>query len=123
MVNENYIAKRLRELRKSANLDVDTVGDGVGRSGKTISAWENGRNVPSADMLITICKFFDVDIDYFYPPEVTKGGDADMTLSADEVRLVGIYRSMSAEGRARLLEQADFLASRHPLNQAVQYSA
>ena len=71
MVSENYIAEKLRELRKSKGLDVETVGAGVGRSGKTVSAWETGRNVPSAEMLITICMYFGVDIDYFYPPEVT----------------------------------------------------
>ena len=118
MVSNNYIADRLRKLRKNAGLDVDTVGKGVGRSGKTISAWETGRNVPSADMLISICKFFEVDIDYFYPPEVTRQSHADGKRSSEELNLLVFYRSMNSEGRARLMEQAEFLAARHPLNKA-----
>lgn len=65
-----FIACRIKELRKNAGLDVDTVGKGVGRSGKTVSAWETGRNMPSPEMLISICRFFDVGISYFYPPDV-----------------------------------------------------
>lgn len=71
MDDNKYIAARIKELRKKAGLDVEAVGAGCGRSGKTVSAWETGRNVPSAEMLITICRFFGVSISYFYPPEVT----------------------------------------------------
>ena len=92
-----YIADGIRTLRKQAGKSVDEVGAGVGRSGKTIAAWETGRNVPSADMLIDICRYFGVNIDYFYPPEVTeRPSDA---LTRDERELLDLYRSMDAVGR------------------------
>ena len=120
MVSENYIATRIKKLRKDAGLDVDAVGKGVGRSGKAVAAWETGRNVPSADMLISICKFFNVDIDYFYPPEVTsKIMIDDATLPDDERKLLSLYRRMSPEGKERLHEQALFLAGRHSKNESV----
>ena len=71
MGEDKYIAKKIRELRKNAGLDVETVGRGVGRSGKTVSAWETGRNTPSPEMLISICRFFGVSINCFYPPDVS----------------------------------------------------
>ena len=124
MVSNNYIADRLRELRKHAGLDVDTVGKGVGRSGKTISAWETGRNVPSADMLISICKFFGVDIDYFYPPEVTRNANGDFApLSPEEQELVSLYRSSNAHGREQMMVFSRGCAATYPLNQAVSASA
>lgn len=120
MVSENYISKRIKELRKDAGLDVDAVGKGVGRSGKAVAAWEAGRNIPSADMLISICKFFNVNIDYFYPPEVTsKLPVEDTLLPEDERKLLSLYRRMSAEGQERLIEQATFLVARHPKNDSV----
>ena len=109
MVDERYIAKRIRELRKNANMDVDTVGAGVGRSGKTVSAWETGRNVPSAEMLIDLCVFFGVNIDYFYPPEVT-APLPEFPLIVDERELLTIYGTLEAEQRAALLTMARALA-------------
>lgn len=111
MVDERYIAKRIRELRKNAGMDVDTVGEGVGRSGKTVSAWETGRNVPSAEMLIDLCRFFGVNIDYFYPPEVT-APLPEFPLSTDECELIRIYGTLNHEQRAALLTMARALGGK-----------
>lgn len=105
MVSGNYISKKLRELRKERGLDVGAVGRGVDRSGKTISAWETGRNTPSAEMLIELCKFFDVDISYFYPSEVTYASVALQTPD-DESELMEIFRSLSPKGKEQLLVYA-----------------
>ncbi|MBR4603661.1 MAG: helix-turn-helix transcriptional regulator [Kiritimatiellae bacterium] len=105
MVDERYIAKRIRELRKNANMDVDTVGEGVGRSGKTVSAWETGRNVPSAEMLIDLCRFFGVNIDYFYPPEVT-APLPEFPLTPEEHELVSIFAALDERDKRRLLDIA-----------------
>ncbi len=116
-MDSKYIADAIRSLRKSRGMTVDEVGHGVGRSGKTVSAWETGRNVPSADMLIEICRFFGVNIDYFYPPEVTRKpqpATADMN-ELDE--LAALYRSMTDEGRAQLMIFARGLAATYPKNQ------
>ena len=40
-------------------------------------------------------------------------------LASEEKELLDIFRRMDAEGRERLMEQAAFLAERHPLNQGV----
>jgi len=117
MVSNNYIADRLRKLRKNAGLDVDTVGKGVGRSGKTVSAWEAGRNMPSADMLISICLFFGVDIDYFYPPEVTsKGVFSDAHSRPEDNELLTIYHSLTDYGKSQLLIYARGCAATYPKN-------
>lgn len=98
-MDEKYIADAIRRLRKESGESVETVGAAVNRSGKTVSAWETGRNVPSADMLIDICRHFKVGIDYFYPPEVT----ASDALLSDERELLELYRSMDANGREMAL--------------------
>ena len=124
MVSEHYIAKRIRELRKSAGLDVETVGRGVGRSGKTVSAWETGRNVPSADMLIQICKFFNVNISYFYPPEVSFVEDAEFgTMTADEKEIIYFYRRMMDDDKSSFINIARTLACAGDLKKGVSYGA
>ena len=113
MVSEKYIAERIRKLRKEAGLDVDTVGAAVGRSGKTVSAWETGRNVPSADMLISICRYFGVSIDYFYPDDVSYSfvelPDENGMLS-DERELLDCYRRMDKADKSTFLDMARTLA-------------
>jgi len=96
MQDGKYIAERIRELRKNAGLDVNTVGEGVGRSGKTVSAWETGRNSPSPEMLITICKFFGVSISYFYPPDVSDN-ESPATLPRDVATLVDLCSKLNPE--------------------------
>ena len=60
------IASKLKELRKKANMNVDQVGDYLGKSGKTISAWEVGRGDPDGDELIALCRLFNARITDFY---------------------------------------------------------
>ena len=93
------IADALRRLRKGAGMTVDDVGAAVGRTGKAVSAWEAGYSQPSAEMLISLCRLFEVDISYFYPPEVT----ASDALTADERELLDLYRSMDPCGREMAL--------------------
>lgn len=104
MVSSGYIAESLRKLRKESGMTVDEVGAAVGRSGKSVSAWETGRNVPSADMLIDICRLFGVSIEYFYPPEVHNASEcAPDALTAEERELVDLFRSLSEKGRHAVL--------------------
>lgn len=61
-----YMASKLKEFRKARDLTVDEVGEAVGKSGKTVSAWEVGRGQPEADILVLLCKLYNVQIDDFY---------------------------------------------------------
>lgn len=40
MTAREYMAKKLQYLRKRNGLTVNEVGEAVGKSGKTVSAWE-----------------------------------------------------------------------------------
>ena len=125
-----YIAAQIRRLRKEADLTVEEVGTGVNRSGKTVSAWETGRNVPSAEMLIDICRFFNVSIETFYPPEVTYAyvnmGEPESKpseLLGDVRELVDLYGGMTDEGRRQLMIYARGLAATYPKNQVDKATA
>lgn len=57
-------SSRLKELRKLRGLNQRIVGNTLGLSDKTISAYENGRNTPNFETLIKISKLFEVSVDY-----------------------------------------------------------
>lgn len=91
------IASNIQRFRKTKGLSVDEVGAHVGKSGKTISAWEVGRGQPDADDLITLCRLFDVDIADFY-------GEFSSTeqLTETESELVHIYRGLDESSKTAL---------------------
>ena len=45
------LAAKLKEYRERSGLTIQEAGDAIGKSSKTISAWEHGRGQPDADML------------------------------------------------------------------------
>lgn len=61
------LATKLKEYRTRAGLTINDVGDRIGKSGKTVSAWECGRGQPDADMLLALCELYGVSsISEFY---------------------------------------------------------
>lgn len=98
MTIREYMAKKLHGYRNARGLSVTEVGNALGKSPKTISAWEVGRGQPDADMLMQLCYLYGVSISDFYP-------DEDMTDEArDEIALLDAYRSLDAEMRQSILD-------------------
>ena len=60
-MSRKEIAQKLRELRQKSGLTADEVGARIGKSGKTVNAWENNRGQPDADTLIALCDIYEVD--------------------------------------------------------------
>lgn len=97
------IASNIRRFRTERGMNVDEVGAAVGKSGKTISAWEVGRGQPDADAMIALCRLFSVDIADFYGEEQTSEEQA-------ERNLIDSFRSMSDEGKRVLSAIAETLS-------------
>lgn len=101
------VAENIRKYRKAKGFSVEDLGTVVGKSGKTVSAWERGQGQPDADELIAICVFLGVGIADMYSAQQDKPRD----LSEDEERILDAYHSMNNEGRKRLVEEAVMLAN------------
>lgn len=102
MTAREYMANKLQYLRKRSGLSVNEVGAAVGKSGKTVSAWEVGRGQPDADMLVTLCQLFDARISDFFVPEVSD----KHTLDESESSLVRTYRDADESGKAAIIAVA-----------------
>lgn len=96
------IAKNIKRFRTDCGMSVDEVGAAVGKSGKTVSAWEVGRGQPDADTLIKLCRLFKVEISDFY--------GHNQQVDESEKSLIDLYRSMSGEGKRVLVAIAETLS-------------
>lgn len=103
----------LKDLRREKGITQEQLAEELGVSGRTISRWENGNNMPDISLLVEIAEYFDVNI-----PEIIKGErkSEDMKEEAKEVaetmsdyaktekeQLVKSIRNMSLIGLAALL--------------------
>lgn len=100
------LATKLKEFRTRAGLTINDVGDKIGKSGKTVSAWECGRGQPDADMLLVLCELYGVSsIAEFY-------GETQpaLSLSPDEMQLLAAYRVLNQQGKEYILQTLDMAA-------------
>ena len=84
------IAETLKRLRAKSGLKADEVGALLGKSGKTVNAWENGRGQPDADTLIALSDIYGV-VDIL--AEFRGKESESFSLSDHEKDLIIAYRS------------------------------
>lgn len=103
----------LKNLRKEKGITQEQLAEELGVSGRTISRWETGNNMPDISLLVEIAEYFDVSI-----PEIIKGErksenmkeeakEVAETMSdyakAEKEQLVKSIRNVSIIGFAALL--------------------
>ena len=103
----------LKDLRKDKGITQEQLAEELGVSGRTISRWETGKNMPDISLLVEIAEFFDVSI-----PEIIKGErksenmkeetkEVVETMSdyakAEKEQLIKSFRNMSIIGLVALL--------------------
>lgn len=100
----SILAAKLREYRQRAGLTVYQVGEYLGKSGKTVSAWETGHGQPDAEVFVKLYKLYNMEsMSDFY-------GIKDEETPNDEVELLEAYRALNATGKKMLLANAKSLA-------------
>ena len=103
----------LKDLRNEKGITQEQLAEKLGVSGRTISRWETGKNMPDISLLVEIAEFFDVSI-----PEIIKGErksenmknetkEVAETMSdyakAEKEQLIKSFRNMSIIGLIALL--------------------
>ena len=61
-MDQKKIGSFFKELRKEKGLTQEQLAERLNVSGRTISRWETGNNMPDLDILIEIADFYKVDI-------------------------------------------------------------
>ena len=62
------LAGKLKSIRKQAGMSQEQLAEKLNVSGRTVSRWETGSNMPDIGMLVEMADFFDVSI-----PEIVSG--------------------------------------------------
>ena len=58
------IGERIKEIRKENGLSQQAFGKVLAVSQDTVSLWENGKSLPTAEFLIAMAQTFPVSVDY-----------------------------------------------------------
>jgi len=61
-MDQKLIGKFLKELRKDKGITQEQLAEIMGVSGRTVSRWETGSNMPDLDVLIQIADYYEVEI-------------------------------------------------------------
>jgi transcriptional regulator with XRE-family HTH domain len=64
MVTNKDIGKRIKEIRIEYGLSQHNFGERLSVSQDTVSLWEKGKSIPTAEFLIAIATQFEVSVDY-----------------------------------------------------------
>lgn len=70
--------QRLRELRKTLNLNQTEFGNRIGVKQSTITGYETGKRIPLDSVIFSICREFNVNEDWL------RSGEGDMFLPQED---------------------------------------
>ena len=89
---DNYITgAAIRALREKNRLTQQQLAEQLNVSGRTVSRWETGTNMPDISILVDLAKFYDVSI-----PEIIDGGRRSEKMN-EEVKETALKLSDYAE--------------------------
>lgn len=61
-MDQQKIGSFLKQLRKEKNLTQEQLAETLNVSGRTVSRWETGSNIPDLSILVELADYYDVDI-------------------------------------------------------------
>lgn len=89
----------LKALRKEKGLTQEQAGEIFMVTGRTVSRWENGVNMPDLGLLVQIAEFYDVELDEILSGE-RKNEDMDKKLK-DTLLKAADYSELEKEKKAK----------------------
>ena len=96
-MDQKKIGALLKALRKEKGLTQEELAQHLHVSGRTVSRWETGSNMPDISLLIDIAEFYDVSI-----PEIVSGERKAVQMN-EETKEVARTLSEYAENEKELL--------------------
>ncbi|MCI8554900.1 MAG: helix-turn-helix transcriptional regulator, partial [Clostridiales bacterium] len=105
--------KRLCALRQDKELTQKTLAKAAGVTAAMLSKYENGTNVPKADVVARMADVLDTTADYLVgrtnDPAPTLSHDRLKELTEEEKKLLLVYSHLNRSNRIRLMERAHML--------------
>lgn len=93
---------KLRQYREDRKMTQQDLAKAIGKSFRTVQAWEREESFPNAEMVWKLCEVFDTDPNDFlgwwdeHPREASPG------LTAEEAEVLGCYRDAAPQWRTNI---------------------
>lgn len=107
MTDREIFKNNLYNLMKASKAKQADIAKYAEVSYQTVSAWVCGRCYPRAEAMEKLCKFFGVR-----QSALTEESEPEKT---QEDHLLLMFRSMSPEGKLKMLERADEMQKLYPM--------
>lgn len=102
----NKFCEVLRRIRKETNINQQELASLCNTKQSSVSKWERGELEPNLDTLILLSSIFHISIDELV------GNDDMITYNSSLTEpLIAFFNQLNEEGRAKLLEQAEFFVA------------
>ena len=98
--------KNLKKIRESKDQSQLNLAMKIGVQQETISAYENGKAMPTVDTLLKMCKHYNCSSDYLLDLTDVKTPVNDLmidNLKPDEADLICKFRAMSVNNKNKVL--------------------
>ena len=118
MASNNIGSARRAYAKKNGDFTQKNAAEYFGVSLGTYRNWEQGRTGLSLGQLSAIAEKYEVTVDYLLCREQQKPKKVDY-LTAQELELLGIMRSITTDGQAQMLVFARGLLATYPKNNQV----
>lgn len=105
VVDQKKIGGLLRELRAEKRLTQERLAEILNVSGRTVSRWETGSNMPDISMLAVISEFYDISI-----PEIINGERKEKYMDEKERSVAEAMSDYAAAEKKLLLKRARIIS-------------
>ena len=94
-MDQMKIGSFLKELRKEKGITQEQLAEVLHVSGRTVSRWETGSNMPDISILIDIADYYDISI-----PEIINGERKSEIMNKEEKEIFWFSRCIPAPRKA-----------------------
>ena len=116
-MKKEEIASRLRQARIESNMTQKEVADILGMTYQAISNYERGKTKVESGILVKLCEIYSISVpDILSDTTINKKKEINKISTKTDLRLKKIiecYNGMTETGRNGLLDQAEYLFSKH----------
>ena len=100
---------RLKDLKEDADLKQSDIAKIINMSDKQYARYERGETDVPLQVAISLANFYKVSLDYIAGRTNDKRGLTRSELSEKETELIKKYRSLSENGKGKILERLDII--------------
>ena len=94
------IGNFLKELRKEKDITQEQLAEALNVSGRTVSRWETGRNMPDISILVDIADYYDISI-----PEIINGERKSEKMNEEERKIAETMSDYATTEKEKIFKE------------------